>query len=77
MALHIGRTHGRLNRLGAVTHHNVDLLGTQFPCALKYVHDQRLAGQRVQHLGQRGLHSAALSGGQNDHFQHESICSGG
>ena len=77
MALHIGRTYRRLYRLGAMTHDHVDAFSVQGSGGLQHVRHQRLAREGMEHFRERGLHPAALSGGQNDHFQHAGIRSGG
>jgi len=77
MALHIGRTHHRLHRLGAMTHDHVDASSVQDSGGLQHVRHQRLTREGMEHFRERGLHPAALSGGQNDHFQHAGIRSGG
>ena len=35
---------------------------------VEHVREQRPAGERMQHLGQRGMHALALTRGENDDF---------
>ena len=73
VALHIGRTHRRLYRFGAMTHDHVDAFCIERSGGLQHMRDQRLTREGVEHFRERGLHPATLSGGQNDHFEHAGI----
>ena len=77
VALHIGRTHRRLYRFGAMTHDHVDALCTERSGGLQHMRHQRLTREGMEHFRERGLHPATLSGGQNDHFQHAGVRLGG
>ena len=77
VALHIGRTHRRLNRFGAMTHDHMDALCTERSGSLQHMRHQRLTREGMEHFRERGLHPATLSGGQNDHFQHAGVRLGG
>ena len=77
VALHIGCTHRRLYRFGAMTHDHVDALCTERSGGLQHMRHQRLTREGMEHFRERGLHPATLSGGQNDHFQHAGVRLGG
>ena len=48
---------------------DADVVGLEFPRAGDDVAEQRLAGKRLQHLGQVGAHARPLARGENDDTQ--------
>jgi len=58
--------HHRLHLVAAMTNHHHWRLVGQLAGGFQHMADERLACQRVQHLGQAGFHPDALSGSQND-----------
>jgi hypothetical protein len=45
---------------------HADIVGVELFCRVQHVFQQRLAGQRLQHLRQLGAHARALAGGEDD-----------
>ena len=57
---------GLAHRLAAVAVHHADRARRKRLHGVDHVADDRLARERVQHLGQRGMHALALAGGEDD-----------
>jgi len=59
----------RTYRLAAMTVDHVDAGRIQRARGIDHMRQHRPAADRLQHLGQRRLHSLALAGGEDDHVQ--------
>ncbi len=63
--LHVGRRHGNAHRFGAMTNHDDEPCRIKRACSIDNVRQEWPAGQRMQHLGQRGTHALAGACRQN------------
>jgi len=63
-----GAVEPRPHRLAAVAVNHADAARLQGAGAGEHVREQGLTGQRLQHFGQDGAHTLALTGGKNDDF---------
>ncbi len=57
--------------LAAMAIDNADFRCTELACGVEHMGQQRLAGERVQHLRQVGTHARSFPGGQYDDIQHD------
>ena len=57
------------NQLGAMANDHVNTLWLQLTCAVDNMAEHRVAGYRVQHLGQRRAHAGTLAGGENNDIE--------
>ena len=70
----IGRIEGRPHHFAAMAENHDQPDWSERTRGIDHMLGQRLAGDRVQHLGQIGMHPLALTGGEDDdlyrHFSH-------
>lgn len=63
-----------LHLRAAVSMHYMDGRRLQFARGGDHMREHRLAGQRLQHLGQRRAHALALASGQDHDVQRQGHC---
>ncbi len=59
----------RAHRIATVAVHHMDGRGLQRAGGIDHMGQHRAAGNRLQHLGQVGLHALASAGGEDDDVQ--------
>jgi hypothetical protein len=69
----IGVRKGRAHGIAAMTIDDVNASGAEGAGPLEHMREHGPSGERLQHLGQAGIHALALAGGQDNNRQRHRI----